>query len=137
MGEEMNTTTPAGDFPVADKAKDFDYPTFYESSITNLLKKYTSNDHILKELKFKRDLGLKKYGENSFQGSLAKSLASLSEKHFLEEIYDAINYCAHILFVRRIKSIDLDPYDDLMLDLLDIIAILDSSKPSSDICNEF
>ena len=50
---------------------------------------------MLETLKAKRELGLKKYGENSFQNSFDNSMSSPTNLHAQEEIEDAMNYVAH------------------------------------------
>ena len=59
-------------------------------------------EKVLEELKAKRDAGLKKYGELSFQNSFVNSMNSPTLGHAKEELLDAMNYIAHEVFKSKI-----------------------------------
>jgi hypothetical protein len=62
----------------------------------------TKTAKVLEELKVKRDAGLKKYGELSFQNSFVNSMNSPTLEHAKEELLDAMNYIAHEVFKSKI-----------------------------------
>lgn len=50
---------------------------------------------VKKILKDRRDMGREKYGDVSFQSSEKNAFATPIKQHFLEELYDAMNYLLH------------------------------------------
>ena len=72
-----------------------DYPAMYERVVHDIIDKLGTPYYLQTKLKEKRDFGLNKYGEYSFQGSLKNTLTSPTMEHIEEELVDAMNYLAH------------------------------------------
>jgi len=58
----------------------------------------TTTSEVLKALKEKRDIGAMKYGEHSFQRSVENFVACDLPHHLLEELLDAVNYAASLVY---------------------------------------
>jgi hypothetical protein len=87
-----------------------DYNTYYEKIINDIFC-YAFSEYEIENLgevlKKKRDAGLKKYGELSFQSSFVNSMNSPTLEHAKEELLDSMNYIAHEIF----KSMLLYPHE--------------------------
>lgn len=81
--------------------KDFDYPNFYNEVMKLIGNEILLPEDLEKKLKDKRNFGLEKYGEYSFQANFRNSMTSPSEEHLEEELIDAINYIMHSMFKSR------------------------------------
>jgi hypothetical protein len=79
---------------------EIDFPAMYEIAIGRLLDDagVEVSTELQDKLKAKRDFGLKKYGEHSFQGSFKHAMTSPVFNHLEEEVLDSINYLLHIKF---------------------------------------
>lgn len=81
-----------------------DFPSMYEVVIGRFFdekvgeKTHPMTDELCEKLKAKRDFGLKKYGEHSFQSSFQNAMTSPVLDHLEEELLDSINYLLHIKF---------------------------------------
>jgi hypothetical protein len=84
---------------IKEKSKDFDYISLYEKSIFSIIFHYDANEKILELTKEKREFGIEKYKEDSFQASFEKSITSPVLLHLRDELIDAINYCAHAILI--------------------------------------
>ena len=98
-----------------------EFPALYELAITKLfVDGVGEHPELQAKLKAKRDFGLKKYGEYSFQGTFERAIASPVFAHLKEEILDSINYLLHIKFQLLFSSIELDFPDKTLGCLVDI-----------------
>ena len=79
---------------------EIDFPAMYEVAIGRILDAVPggASTELCDKLKAKRDFGLKKYGEHSFQGNFKNAMTSPVFNHLEEEILDSINYLLHIKF---------------------------------------
>jgi hypothetical protein len=81
---------------VKDGLVDANFPVLYEEAMENFIKAVVPKDSILKDhLKDKRMIGLKKYGEASFQSSLHNAMNSPTLAHAKDELLDCMNYLMH------------------------------------------
>lgn len=78
--------------------KEFYFPDYYNSVINKIADDLSIDIELKKELFEKRNLGLDKYGEYSFQATFKNALLSPSEEHLEEEMIDAINYILHSIY---------------------------------------
>jgi hypothetical protein len=104
------------------------YPKFYDDVMNSIVSSFEGSEklNLAQKLKSKRDAGLKKYGDKSFQNSFNNSLTVDTNAHCLEELLDAINYMIHEEFkssltypkgTSRIRSIIkklINCYDDVL-----------------------
>jgi hypothetical protein len=77
-----------------DKEK-FSFINMYENAIVNKQKTFFLKEDLTQLLKEKRELGLKKYGDLSFQSSLENCITCPTLEHAQEEIIDCLNYLLH------------------------------------------
>ena len=89
------------DYKTQMDSDDFTYPQFYEERMWTIQSQYVK-DQVLGLLSKKRQDGLAKYGEYSFQSSFSNSLKSPVLEHAQEEFLDAINYLSHALFTSEV-----------------------------------
>lgn len=104
------------------------YETLYESCL-NEMGEFHDIPLVLKDsLKKKRDLGLKKYGSNSFQSTLENCINSPAGLHAEEELLDAFNYLVHMMIQARFADNFIDNHyyiqDQLAGPVLDLLEIL-------------
>lgn len=78
-----------------EEKKIFSFNQMYETAITNKQKYFGVPETLGIKLKEKRDFGFKKYGEDSFQGSLENCMTSPTLDHAQEELIDCLNYLLH------------------------------------------
>jgi flagellin-specific chaperone FliS len=81
---------------------DIRFPELYEQAICNIEDAFKLPAEVKEQLSKKRDFGLKKYGEYSFQTSLKNTLNVPTIKHLREEIIDSYNYTMHEFYKRNI-----------------------------------
>jgi hypothetical protein len=74
-----------------------EFPVLYEKIIQEI-QEIIGDPETLQILKEKRDFGLAKYKELSFQSSFENAMASPTIKHACEELIDAMNYISHQIF---------------------------------------
>lgn len=113
---------------IMDKNK-IDFSNIYEIALGRIFNDVELTDaEFLEELKKKREFGLKKYGEYSFQGTFENSMTSPVEEHLTEELVDACNYAAHIVYQNKIigdKETE-QKYSAILARLFDIYKIITS-----------
>jgi len=80
------------------KSVDMSFPVLYSKAMNELCNFYSVPLDLQKILQDKRDFGLKKYGERSFQGSLENTLSVPIWLHLHDELVDAINYSLHYIY---------------------------------------
>ena len=78
----------------ADK-KNITFAEVYEEAITNKQKLFSIGVDLAKQLHDKREFGLKKYGEHSFQANFENCMTSPTIEHASEELIDCLNYLLH------------------------------------------
>lgn len=83
-----------------------DFFKFYSERMEELEIRHNIPDDLSKLLKDKRNFGVEKYGEYSFQSTFENALSSPSEEHLREELIDAINYALHSIYKAKIMLID-------------------------------
>jgi hypothetical protein len=99
------------------------YSDIYEKCIYDIQNNVIRADDLLSELKSKREFGLNKYKEKSFQFSLENTIASPTLKHAGEEIVDAINYISGEIYKNRILGGDEEKALEAILNQLISILI--------------
>lgn len=80
----------------------YSFPDLYEKVIHDILSVDTMTPEIQETLQSKRNRGLQKYGEYSFQASFDNAMKSPTLEHASEELLDAINYIAHEIFKNKV-----------------------------------
>lgn len=97
------------------------YAEIYERAIYNVQKMFITDDNLLLTLRDKRDFGLKKYGDKSFQSNFENTMNSPTLQHASEELIDAMNYIAHELYKEKIADGGYwTEYLDIMRHLVDV-----------------
>lgn len=77
---------------------DDNFPVEYEEFISKSTEGLLLPIRMTNLLKEKRDLGLKKYGEISFQSNLHNAMKVDTIQHAKEELIDYMNYSLHEIF---------------------------------------
>lgn len=91
------------------------FPEFYEEVMNNLSNYYLLDNKLQKLLKEKREFGLKKYGELSFQSNFENAVKTPSVEHLKEELVDAFNYFLHTVYQRKLLGKEPDKtLDDVL-----------------------
>lgn len=78
--------------------KAVNFPELYEAAVRKIENEYNVPEEVKEKLHAKRDFGVKKYGERSFQGSFTNAMTTPCFDDLLEELIDSINYALHIQF---------------------------------------
>jgi hypothetical protein len=94
-----------------------DYNTYYEQIINDVIVDILGQQNVaqlLQILQKKREEGLKKYGDLSFQSTFVNSMNSPTLQHAKEELQDAMNYLAHEIYKSKLL------YPDMTTDLKNI-----------------
>lgn len=110
------------DYKTIMESTEVDFPAMYEVAVSRILNeagrgKGGISTMLYDKLKAKRDFGLKKYGEHSFQGNFKNAMTSPVFNHLEEEILDSINYLLHIKFQLMFSTIATQ-FPDTALDRL-------------------
>lgn len=79
--------------------KDFNFPKFYDNLIEIRCQKFNIPIELSTKLKEKRDFGLEKYKEYSFQANFENSMTTPSLEHSEEEAIDLLNYILHFDYI--------------------------------------
>ena len=87
-----------------DQAEEIKFSDLYENAIVNIEKNYRLPEDLIKELKKKRDFGLEKYGEYSFQSTMKNALSTPTLTHLKEEIIDSFNYIDHEVYKQKLLA---------------------------------
>lgn len=107
------------------KIMDASKKTFSEH-YEDLMTKYSNDlqipEDLQRALKAKRDLGLEKYKEYSFQSSFENSITTPILQHLEEELIDALNYCLQARFVFGIT--DPSKLDNLQMTTTTVLTCL-------------
>jgi len=74
---------------------DKEFNAEYESIITYLANDLIKDKGLIKKLQDKREFGLKKYGDISFQANPMNAMGTDTVTHAKEEIIDLLNYLLH------------------------------------------
>jgi len=74
------------------------FPELYEIAIRKIENRFDIPSDVKEKLHAKREFGIQKYGERSFQSSLTNAMATPCFDDLLEELIDSINYALHIQF---------------------------------------
>lgn len=82
--------------------KEVRFPDVYERAIQIIQGAFCNKD-LLEKLQAKRDFGLKKYGEHSFQSNFENCMKTPVLEHLLEELEDSINYTSHYIYMLKVK----------------------------------
>jgi hypothetical protein len=90
------------------------YPSMYNIAIENLASSFELSKEMKELLREKREFGLKKYGEKSFQSNLENTLATPTLEHLKEEIVDAYNYTFHEMYKNNL----LGKYEHRLRDII-------------------
>lgn len=84
--------------------KDEDFTKLYEEMIFKAVLITSLDEGLARELKSKREFGLDKYKEKSFQLSKENAVGVNIKKHAKEEVIDLLNYLLHMAVVRRLNN---------------------------------
>jgi hypothetical protein len=82
----------------------FSFSEMYETAIQKKEYIYDINPELAKKLQDKRNFGLKKYGEYSFQGNLENCMTAPTLLHAQEEMVDCINYLLHEMYKNDLRG---------------------------------
>jgi hypothetical protein len=100
--------------------KTVDFPVLYEAAISNFEDIFDVPDELKARLHAKRDFGLQKYKELSFQSTFLTAMTTPSLEDLEEELVDALNYSLNIHFQNIFKPADEASCDEILADILDI-----------------
>lgn len=78
------------------------YSEIYETAIEGIEGELTLLQDVRDTLRKRREFGLEKYGESSFEHSLENTLVTPSLDHAMEELLDCVNYLMHETYKSRI-----------------------------------
>lgn len=94
-----------------------DFTKLYEEMIFKAVLITSLDEGLANELKKKREFGLDKYKEKSFQLSKENAVTVDIKKHAKEEVVDLLNYLLHMAVIRRLnnKSILSPDLDDAIV----------------------
>jgi hypothetical protein len=87
------------------------FPELYEIAIRKIENRYDVPSDVREKLHAKREFGIQKYGERSFQSSLTNAMTTPCFDDLLEELIDSINYALHIQF-RNIFSTQNSAFEE-------------------------
>lgn len=87
-----------------DASKKKTFNEAYEELIKEYSDEWGFSEELQAKLKAKRDFGVEKYGEYSFQNSFENAITVPIYDHLNEELIDALNYCLHARFVAGLKN---------------------------------
>ena len=87
-----------------------EYNVYYDIIIIEIVNKALMNlnckedfhSRLIQALQSKRDFGLQKYGELSFQSNFVNSMKSPTLEHAKEEMLDFINYISHEVYKSKL-----------------------------------
>ena len=114
---------------MAEEQKTFSFSEMYETAISNKQLKYRLDEALGKALREKRAFGLKKYGENSFQGNLENCMTSPTLEHATEELIDCINYLLHEQYKMDMQCLPSIKIEELLLKTVEIYKELKRLSP--------
>jgi hypothetical protein len=102
------------------------FPEWYNECIEEYERKSGVSESLLEELRKKRDFGLEKYGDQSFQSSFENTINVSIKEHAREEVIDLLNYLFHMKIIKRIngktkKDSALDVSISQALEILDLL----------------
>lgn len=89
---------------VMDATKKKTFNEAYEELIKEYSDDWGFSEELQAKLKAKRDFGVEKYGEYSFQSSFENAITVPIYDHLNEELIDALNYCLHARFLAGLKD---------------------------------
>mgnify|MGYP001329491135 CR=1 FL=1 len=84
--------------------KDRDFIEQYEETMFKIALILSIDEGLAKELKNKREFGLEKYKDKSFQISKENAINVNIKKHAKEEVVDLLNYLLHMAVVRNLNK---------------------------------
>jgi hypothetical protein len=101
--------------------KDVSFAEVYEHAMSQILMDAQCSETADKELKRRRDFGLKKYEDFAFQSNFKNCMTAPAIGHMKEEILDAINYCLHYIYQGDLLGYSNECTEDMNQDLLTLI----------------
>lgn len=104
------------------------FKDIYEATLKKILFTLPFDNKLVEKLKEKRDYGLEKYKENSFQGSFENAMKSPVYKHAVEECIDLINYLLHIIFINNVQLKNCDKVVENIKKVHEVYKFLDEEK---------
>jgi hypothetical protein len=110
------------------KDRVIDFTIVYENAVRKIEARYAVPPKLAEKIHAKREFGIKKYGELSFQGSFTNAMTVPIYDHLEEELIDSINYALHIEFQAIFDEIDEGYGDELLTKLLDLYKLVDKIK---------
>lgn len=113
---------------IMSEKKEYNFPEVYSNAISGILSQGNAGSELQMKLEDKRKLGLAKYGEHSFQGSLQTSLTSPAVEHLKEELYDACNYTAHAIYQSFMFGKDPSYFEELLAKIVSLANEIEDLK---------
>lgn len=106
------------------------YPGWYEETIMKVEMATGIKKHLADILADKREFGLKKYEEESYQISEGNSLNVNIKKHAKEEVVDLLNYLLHMAIMRKLNGTNIltSSLDDMIKTCQDLYEEIDRVK---------
>ena len=95
MKQEIKAACPNAEYTKIMDSKRLDFQELYKNNMEEIADLFDLGDSIKEILQKKRDFGLGKYGENSFQSTFENAMATPIAAHLGDEIIDALNYSMH------------------------------------------
>jgi len=115
---------------IMDEAKkEFSFPEIYENAMNSKEADYSIDVKLKTILHDKREFGLKKYGEHSFQATLENCMTSPTIEHAKEELIDTINYLLHEQYKNDILCKPNDKIKTILKNVIGMYYELDKLIP--------
>lgn len=108
------------DYKTEMENKSFDFFDFYSQRMKELEEAHNIPEELSKELENKRNFGVNKYGDYSFQSNFENAVTSPSEDHLREELIDAINYSLHSIYKSTILLQNSNRQRDFLTKLIEL-----------------
>jgi hypothetical protein len=102
------------------------FPEIYATAMLRYERLCSIPETIVKELEAKREFGLKKYKEISFQSNFDNAMSAPALLHLKEEIVDALNYTLHAVFQTNTQGYDgCEPnYINVLYDIVESLSLI-------------
>jgi hypothetical protein len=108
-----------------DEQEKWNFPDMYEKAIQKKQYICDISADLAGKLHDKRDFGLKKYGEFSFQGNLENCMTAPTLLHAQEEMIDCINYLLHEMYKNDLRGDGNDKLKKMLTDAVKLYNDLD------------
>lgn len=113
---------------MTEKKREFNFRNIYQNAVSNLENSYFLSDELKEKLKEKRDFGLEKYGDFSFQSNFENCMTAPSFDYALEEIIDLLNYLLHAQYQNMVNGEEKQILKDKIREVNDLYLCIKGLK---------